>query len=189
MAKSNQKSDEPRTLVIRRATAYDVVNLAKMLIAGLEEQSEGIWYPRVPEGDRGKMMSVKYIIDLVDRAVIFVADLNGRLLGCIGCSVDRYPWSDDWMLSNEWFYVLEKFRDSDIAVALLQAMQDFADADELPITGEGKPRFAIMLGIVSGKQTGVKNRFMEMQGYINGGGNYVRAPQYGPQQNDDSSRA
>lgn len=183
MAK-REKSDEPRTLVIRRATAYDVVNLAKMLIQGREEQEEGIWYPSIPEGDRGKMMACKYVLDLIDRAVIFVADLNGRLLGCIGCSVDRYPWSDDWMLSNEWFYVMPQFRDSDIAVSLLAAMEQFADADELPITGDPKPRFAIMLGIVSGHQTGVKNRFMEQQGFKNGGGNFVRAPQYGQEQDD-----
>ena len=88
------------------------------------------------------------------------------------------------MLSNEWFYVMSQFRDSDIAISLLTAMEQFADADVLPITGDSKPRFAIMLGIVSGHQTGLKNRFMELQGFKNGGGNFVRAPQYGQIQDD-----
>jgi GNAT superfamily N-acetyltransferase len=186
MAKGNsKKDDEARDLVIRRATAFDVVNLAKMLIAARDEQADGIWYPSVPEGDRGRMMATQYVLALIDKAVIYVADLNGRLLGCIGCSVDRFPWSDDWMLTNEWFFVLPQFRDSEIALALLSAMESFADADQLPYSEEAKPRMAIMLGMVTGQQTGIKNRWMQQQGFINGGGNFVRAPQYEPQQEDD----
>ena len=180
---------EPRTLRIRRATAFDVVNLAKMLMQARDEQAEDIWYPSVPEGERGKMMAVQYVLALIDKAVIYVADLNGRLLGCIGCAVDRFPWSDDWMLTNEWFYVLPQFRDSEIAENLLRAMEQFADSDELPFSGEEKPRMAILMGMVSGQQTGVKDRFMKQQGYDNGGGNFVRAPQYEPQQEDYTDNA
>jgi len=187
MAKS--KNDDPRDLTIRRATAFDVVNLAKMLIKGRDEQAEGIWYPAVPEGERGEMMACQYMLTLIDKAVIYVADLNGRLLGVIGCSVDRFPWSDDWMLTNEWFYVLPQFRDSEIALALLHAMETFADADELPFSGEKKPRMAILLGMVSGQRTGVKNAWMQRQGYENGGGNFVRAPQNEPDQQDHADAA
>jgi len=178
MAKGKtEKADSTRDLNIRRATAFDVVNLAKMLIRGRNEQAETIWYPSVPEGHRGEMLSTQYCLTLIDKAVVYVADLNGRLLGCIGCSVDRFPWTDDWMLTNEWFYVMPQFRDSDIAAALLHAVEAFADADTLPLSGETKPRMPIMLGMVSGQQTGVKNRWMQQQGFINGGGNFVRAPQ------------
>lgn len=178
MAKGKtERAEQARDLNIRRATAFDVVNLAKMLIRGRNEQAETIWYPTVPEAHRGEMMTTQYCLTLIDKAVVYVADLNGRLLGAIACSVDRFPWTDDWMLTNEWFYVMPQFRDSDIAKALLHAVESFADSDVLPFSGEAKPRMPIMMGMVSGQQTGVKNRWMEQQGFINGGGNFVRAPQ------------
>ncbi len=186
MAKGKtERAENTRDLKIRRATAFDVVNLAKMLVRGRNEQAESIWYPTVPEGIRGEMLTSQYCLTLIDKAVVYVADLNGRLLGCIGCSVDRFPWSDDWMLTNEWFYVMPQFRDSDIAKALLHAVEAFADADVLPLTNETKPRMAIVMGMISGQQTGVKNRWMEQQGFVNGGGNFVRAPQNVEFQEDD----
>lgn len=186
MAKQKGKKDEVRDLKIRRATAFDVVNLSKMLIKARDEQvNGGIWYPAVADGERGEMMACQYVLTLIDKAVIYVADLNGRLLGVIGCSVDRYPWSDEWMLTNEWFYVLPQFRESDIALALLTAMEHFADAESVPYSGEDKPRMAIMLGMLSAQQTGAKDRWMRQKGYVSGGGNFVRAPHYEPHQEDD----
>lgn len=180
-------SEQPRKLRIRRATAYDVVNLAKMLRKARDEQAEHIYYPPVPEGERGRMMVVNHLMDLLNRGVVYVADLNGRLLGAIGMGVEQMAdWSDEYGLVNEWFYVLPQFRDSEIAKGLLAAVEAWADADEQPWTGQPKPRMPIMIGMLSGQQTGLKSKFMQGLGYANGGGNFVRAPQYEPDEKDDT---
>ena len=116
---------------------------------------------------------------MINNGVVFVADLDGRLLGVIGMHVGKMAdWSDDYGLINEWFYVLPKFRDSDIARTLLQQVEIWADADVQPWNEEPKPRMPVMMGMLSGQQTGLKNKFMRSLGYVNGGGNFVRAPQH-----------
>ena len=139
MAKSDK--EQARPLRIRRAAAYDVVNLAKMLIAARDEQAKHIYYPSLPEGERGRSMALYHLLNMINNGVVFVADLNGRLLGVIGMHVTTLAdWSDEYGLINEWFYVLPQFRDSDIARALLSAVEAWADSDIQPWTGEPKPR-------------------------------------------------
>jgi len=36
----------------------------------------------------------------------------------------------------------------------------------------------MVLGMMSGQQTGLKNKLMQGLGWINGGGNFVRAPHH-----------
>lgn len=185
MAKQDQS--QLRTLRIRRAAAYDVVNLAKMLQRARDEQAAHIYYPSVPEGERGKKMVVYHVLNMINDGVVFVADLNDRLLGAIGMHMTKLAdWSDEYGLVNEWFYVLPQFRDSDIARALLTAVETWADADVQPWNGQPKPRMAVMIGMLSGQQTGLKNKFMSRMGYSNGGGNYVREPQHEQDEEDNA---
>lgn len=185
-----QKTDEPRNMKIRRATAYDVVNLAKMLVKGRDEQAQKIWYPEVPRGPAGEEIQVRYLIDVISRGLVFVADLEGRLMGAIGMTVQKFGWSNEWVLLNEWFYVLPQFRDyseeqeaeledgqpRSIARALLAAVEAWADADIEPRSGQPKDALGIVLGIWSGERTGIKDRFMKQLGYNDGGGSFMRAP-------------
>jgi GNAT superfamily N-acetyltransferase len=175
--KNKQRSEEPRNMTIRRATAFDVVNLAKMLSKAREEQANGIWYPGVAPGPDGEMIGVQYVLTLINRGLVFVADLEGRLMGAIGMVVHQYPWSSEWVLLNEWFYVLPQFRDSDIARALLTAVEVWADEEVEPRTGKHKDKLGIVIGIWSGERTGIKDQFMERLGYQNAGGSFVRAPE------------
>lgn len=166
---------EPRDLDIRFATAFDVVNLSRLLMAARDETAKGIWYPAVADGQIGQMMVVDHVLAVIKTGVVVVADFNKRLVGCIGMSVDRWQWSSSWMMTNEWFYVDRHFRDSDIARGLLRQIENWADSD-IDHRGTTKPTMAVMIGMLSGQQTGLKNKFMKQHGYTNGGGNFVRAP-------------
>lgn len=186
----SEKQEQARKLLIRRAVAYDVVNLTKMLIQAREEQAQHIYYPSVDEGEIGKQMVLDHVWKMTKAGVVYVADLDGRLLGAIGMHMTQVAeWSFDYGLVNEWFYVLPQFRDSDIARMLLQAVEDWADSDIQPWNGEPKPRMPIMMGMLSGHQTGLKNKFMQRLGYANGGGNFVRAPRYEQDEKADDNAA
>lgn len=177
------KKDTPeqvRPLLIRRAAAYDVVNLTKMLILAREEQAKHVYYPALAEGERGRKMVIYHILGLINSGIVYVADLDGRLLGVIGMRHEKLAeWSDEFGLVNEWFYVLSQFRDSDIARNLLKAAEDWADADIQPWNNLPKPRLAMIVGMLSGQQTGLKNKFMQRLGYQNCGGNFIRRPNDG----------
>lgn len=178
MEKSEQ-AEQARKLLIRRAVAYDVVNLTKMLIQAREEKDPRIYYPSVAEGEVGRQMVSDHARNMTKNGVVYVADLDGRLLGAIGMHVTQLKeWSPDWGLINEWFYVLPKFRDSDIAIMLLKAVEEWADADINPWNDRAKPKMPMIVGMMSGQQTGLKNKFMQGLGYVNGGGNFVRAPHH-----------
>jgi GNAT superfamily N-acetyltransferase len=162
-----------------RAVAYDVVNLTKMLIQAREEKGEQIYYPSVAEGELGRQMVSDHVRNMTKNGVVYVADLDGRLLGAIGMHVTQMAeWSPDWGLINEWFYVLPKFRDSDIAIMLLKAVEEWADADINPWNNRAKPHMPMVVGMMSAQQIGLKNKFMQGLGYDNGGGNFVRAPRH-----------
>ena len=178
MEKSEQQ-EQARKLLIRRAVAYDVVNLTKMLIQARDEKEQHVYYPSVPEGEIGRQMVLDHVNSMTKTGVVYTADLDGRLLGAIGMHVTQMAdWSFDFGLINEWFYVLPQFRDSDIAIMLLKAVEEWADADINPWNSKAKPRMPMVVGMMSGQQTGLKNKFMQGLGFINGGGNFVRAPQH-----------
>lgn len=178
MDKSEQ-AEQARKLLIRRAVAYDVVNLTKMLIQARDEKEKHVYYPSVPEGEIGRQMVLDHVNSMTKTGVVYTADLDGRLLGAIGMHVTQMKdWSFDFGLINEWFYVLPQFRDSDIAIMLLKAVEEWADADINPWNDKAKPRMPMVVGMMSGQQTGLKNKFMQGLGFTNGGGNFVRAPQH-----------
>lgn len=187
----SELQEQARKLLIRRAVAYDVVNLTKMLIQAREEKDQLIYYPSVPEGELGKQMVSDHVRGMTKAGVVYVADLDGRLLGAIGMHVTQMAeWSFDYGLVNEWFYVLPQFRDSDIAIMLLKAVEEWADADINPWNEKVKPRMPMVVGMLSGQQTGLKNKFMQGLGYVNGGGNFVRSPRYEQdQETDDDARS
>lgn len=188
MEKSEQ-AEQARKLLIRRAVAYDVVNLTKMLIQAREEQAKHIYYPSVPEGELGRQMVSDHVRDMTKQGVVYVADLDGRLLGAIAMHVTQLKeWSFEFGLINEWFYVLPQFRDSDIAIMLLKAVEEWADADINPWNDKAKPKMPMVVGMLSGQATGLKNKFMQGLGYINGGGNFVRAPHHEQFIEDDDDR-
>ena len=106
-----------------------------------DEQAKHIYYPSVPEGELGRQMVSDHVRDMTKQGIVYVADLDGRLLGAIAMHVTQLKeWSFEFGLLNEWFYVLPQFRDSDIAIMLLKAVEEWADADINPWNDKAKPR-------------------------------------------------
>ncbi len=91
----------------------------------------------------------------------------------MGMSFATDDWSEDWVMQNEWTYVLKTWRDTDVASQLLMAVEMFADTAGNPATGKGLP---IIIGMMTGRDTDLKDKLMERKGYQYGGGNFVRAP-------------
>lgn len=177
-------------IAIRRADAFDIVRLARLLQKGIEEQGEDIWYPR-PSGNHIKTLG--FLLTLMDQGLVIVADATieeegkapvRRIVGSIGMAFARDRWSDDWMLNNEWFYVRRDWRATDVADKLLSAVEVFADTRIDPQTGQ-PVKIPIQLGIITGKDTSLKDALMERRGWQYAGANFVRAPHV-EQQEDDS---
>ncbi len=171
-----------KRIKIRRATAYDVVDLTRLLQQGAMEQAEHIWYARPSVNP---MKRVAHVLALIDKGYVMVADMlvlvgeqeTGQrgLIGAIGMSIAKDSWSDDWCLSNEWTYVHPDYRDTEVYGNMMTAVEDFADTRVHPDTGFGLP---IIMGNMSGRDTDVKDKLLERRGYQYGGGNFVRAPNH-----------
>lgn len=169
-----------KRIKIRRATAYDVVEIAKLLVRGNPEQGEDIWYPRVTED---KTVQIAHVLALIDKGFVVVADmlvvvgdqLTGQrgLVGAIGMAIAKDSWSVDWCLNNEWTYIMPDYRDGELYANMMTAVEDFADSKVHPETGYGLP---IIIANMTGKDTKVKDKLLELRGYQYGGGNFVRAP-------------
>lgn len=176
-----------KRIKIRKATAYDVVDLTKLLEQGAMEQAEHIWYASLSVEP---MKRVSHVLALIDKGYVMVADmlvlvgdqLTGQrgLIGAIGMSIGKYSWSDDWCLSNEWSYIHPDYRDTEVYGNMMTAVEDFADSKINPETGYALP---IIMGNMSGKDTDMKDKLLERRGYQHGGGNFVRAP-YHEQENE-----
>jgi len=178
-----------KRIKIRRANAYDVIDLTRLLEQGAEEQGEHIWYPSL---SLHPMRRVSHVLALIDKGYVVVADMlvvvgeqeTGQrgLIGAIGMSIERDSWSDDWVLSNEWTYVLPDYRDTEVYVNLMTAVEDFADSKIHPDTGLGLP---IIMSNLSGKSADTKDALLKRRGYQHGGGNFVRAPNHEQEKETD----
>lgn len=172
---SKQKTDEPRNMIIRRATAFDVVNLAKMLLKSKGEQSQKGWDPRVPEGPAGEFVAVRFLLALIDIGLVFVADLEGRLMGAIGNSVHQPPYSHEWVLLNEWFYVLPQFRESEIGDALIVAINTWADSEVESRNGRKKDQVGVIFRSFP-ELSGMSRQVLEDLEYEHDNGSFRRRP-------------
>lgn len=169
-----------KRIKIRKATAYDVVDICKLLVQGNAEQGEDIFYPRVTD-DRIKQ--VGHVLTIIDRGFVVVADMlvvvgkepTGQrgLVGAIGMGITKESWSVDWCLCNEWTYILPDYREGALYGNMMTAVEDFADSKINPDTGFGLP---ILMSVISGRDTNAKDKLLERRGYQHGGGNFVRAP-------------
>lgn len=156
---------------IRRATPWDMTPVAVLLFKGVTEQAEDIWYPR-PNVTKG----MAHVLCMIDQGFVGVAEevtdvTDHRLIvAAIGMTVAQFEWSDDWFLQNEWFYVDKDYRATDIAANLLKFVEEWADTQHTP-EGGGLP---IVIGMLSGLDTDLKDHLMERRGYAYGGGNFIR---------------
>jgi len=157
---------------IRRATPWDVIKVAHLLKRAAKEQGEDIWYSTLSVNETKQIF---HILTIIDRGFVVVAETaeQKQIVAAMGMSLCRDSWSDDWVMQNEWTYVLKTWRDTDVADQLIKAVEMFADEKGDPATGKGLP---IIIGMMTGRDTDLKDLLMERKGYQYGGGNFVRAP-------------
>lgn len=157
---------------IRRATPWDVIKIAHLLKRAAKEQAEDIWYSRLSVNETKQIF---HILTLIDRGFVVIAEVQDQkqIVAAMGMSIARDDWSDDWVMQNDWTYVLKTWRDTDVADQLMTAVEVFADESGNPATGKGLP---IIIGMMTGRDTDLKDKLMERRGYQYGGGNFVRAP-------------
>ncbi len=157
---------------IRRATPWDVIKIAHLLKRAAKEQAEDIWYSRLSVNETKQIF---HILTLIDRGFVVIAEVQDQkqIVAAMGMSIARDDWSDDWVMQNDWTYVLKTWRDTEVADQLMTAVEVFADESGNPATGKGLP---IIIGMMTGRDTDLKDKLMERRGYQYGGGNFVRAP-------------
>ena len=178
-----------KRIKIRKATAYDVVDIAKLLVRGNAEQNEDIWYPKVTED---RTVQIAHVLALIDKGHVVVADMivvvgdepTGQrgLVGAIGMAISKDQWSLDWCLCNEWTYILPDYREGELYGNMMTAVEDFADSKVHPETGYGLP---VLMSNMSGRDTDTKDHLVERRGYQYGGGNFVRAPTHEQETQND----
>lgn len=160
---------------IRRAQPDDCVELAVMLRRAASEQGEDIWYSTVAINP---VKQLTHILTLIDQGFVVLAEeqdeISDTVVAAMGMSFGRDDWSDDWIMNNEWTYVMPDWRETDVADQLMSAVEAFADDSGDPQSGKGLP---VIIGMLTGRDTDLKDKLMSRRGYQYGGGNFVRAPQ------------
>lgn len=180
--------DQETGILIRQATAWDVVKIGRLSLQAIEEQGEHAWFP-LPD-PRGLKL-VGSILLVIERGMTVVATTKeGRIVGVLAMDIQRYGWSDEYLLTNEWFYVLPAYRTGKYArtaFMLMEAIERFADSRRHPRTGAGLP---VQISIHSGVDAELKDGFLRSRGYRYVGGNFRREPR-GQQevQHDDGKQA
>ena len=157
---------------IRRATPWDVIKIAHLLKRAAKEQAEDIWYSSLSINETKQIF---HILTIIDRGFVVIAETaeQKQVVSAMGMSIVRDSRSDDWVMQNEGTNVLKTWRDTDVADQLMKAVEMFADDNGDPATGKGLP---IIIGMMTGRDTDLKDKLMERKGYQYGGGNFVRAP-------------
>ena len=159
-----------KKIKVRRAVPKDIVNIAKLLTGGWNEQT--VEYAPIDD-----LRGYEWLLGILEKGFIAVADLNGRIVGAACASPFIPPWSTQWLLDMEFLYIMPTFRQAGVAQGLIEAVEGFADRVELPMT----------FGIQTGDKPLVKDRLMKIAGFTYVGGNYLR-PYNGRKQKEDNDK-
>lgn len=160
-----------KKILVRRAVPKDVVNIAKLLTTGWNEQT--VEYAPIDD-----LRGYRWILSIIEEGFVAVADLNGRIVGASCASPYKPAWSHQWMLDMEFLYVMPSFRSAGVTDQLVKAVEGFADSVELPMT----------FGIQSGDRPLVKDRRMKMAGWMYVGGNFLRPNADGQEQENNRDK-
>jgi hypothetical protein len=148
-----KKTNSP-TIKIRRAVPEDVVNIFKQTRNRAE--TEKPHFLGVPDNHRG----MAFILDLIQNGYVIVADLSGRIVGCLGCSVYEIPYlpKDSWVMDAEFIAFAPGFEDNGTGAALLQNLRKFVLENKVPLRvmtcKVDEDRFGKFLGKIGFEQVG-----------------------------------
>lgn len=151
---------EKKSIVYRRATAYDSVNIGRLIEEGLAKS--GNKYPPVSPN---KMMA--WICRTIAVGYVVVADLNGRIVGSLGLGPYQYGWSEHWCVANEWMFVQPIYRERGTAEKLMELAALWCDSQNVPI----------IIGVQDIVDAELKDRFLSIKGFVYGGGIFLRWPE------------
>tara|TARA_R110000868_G_scaffold295629_2_gene555944 strand:- start:1809 stop:2249 length:441 start_codon:yes stop_codon:yes gene_type:complete len=141
---------------MRRATPSDVTkvfNLLKQMHSETEMKVSPI--------------STKKLLDAINSAihdgVVLLAEAKGKLVGSIGGMLNSDWWSDEEYLSDMWFYVSPKHRNSIIAIKLVKSFIKIAK----------EVNIAVKLGHVYSGDIERKDNFFKRLGLTKAGSLYT----------------
>jgi len=161
-------------ITIRQAIAWDVVKVGRLSLQAIEEQGQAAWFAR-PEPTGFKLLSTH--LESIGNGLVMVAETReGRIVGMLAMSYQQYGWSDEYLFTNEWFYVLPAYRSgkyAKTAFMLMEAIEKFADSRRNPKTGKGLP---IQMAIHSVLDPKLKDALFRARGYDYVGGSFRREP-------------
>jgi len=149
-------------LKIRAAHPLDNSNIVRLLKMAWEE-SRAVQVSRVNER-KAQLYVAQILAD--ERFCVRVAEISGRLVGSIALTPMQEPWSDDWFLVEEWFYVLPSFRARGTALHLLSEVEQMADQAGIPI----------LYGVTAVQPQEIDHVFANRRGVTHMGGNFMRLP-------------
>ena len=99
---------------IRKATALDIVKIFRLM--GEAKDSQPI---RVGKTDANR--AFQFVLAMIQDSYVVVADLGGNLVGVLALSAFRPPWSTDFILNGEAFYIQPSHRQGGVPRALVSA--------------------------------------------------------------------
>jgi len=159
-----------KTIKVRRAEPKDIVNVAKLLKSGWNQQTLQF----APIDD---VCGYRWILSILEDGFVVVADLNGRIVGTSCASPYRPHWSLQWLMDMSFLYVLPAFRRDGVAESLIQAVTNFAD----------KHGAALTFGIETLDKPLIKDRLLKIAGWTYAGGNFLRPPKEDGRKQDNNT--
>jgi hypothetical protein len=149
------------TIQYREASGLDLSNIYRLLKS--EHDLLDMPFP-VLNVDK----TIRYVSNLVrsPNGRVWVADLSGRLVGTLICSIVQPLWSDLWFLSNDFFTVDQHFRKHGVAQKLIELAKMLSEEKRLPIWFE----------VTTGGRAELKDRFIAFQGLTYMGGRHLYWP-------------
>jgi len=141
---------------VRKANGLDVGQLTHLLIGWLEETE--FEYPGYCE------YSPLWLADFIYRHPTFVGEVDGKIVGAIGLKSGSFPWNNEVAcLFCDFLMVDKEYRGNGVATMLIDEAKKLADQNDV----------SLHLGLMTGNKAELKDRFLEISGFMYAGGNFV----------------
>jgi GNAT superfamily N-acetyltransferase len=161
-------TEQSQRLKIRPAAPLDAANIVRLLKQCWEETG-AVQFARVND-----QKAMQYVVQTLGMSFVAVAEISGRIVGVLALTPFKEPWSDDVAMAEEWYYVVPSFRSRGAAALLLREAELFCDSQQVPM----------LFGINASQPRELDEFFARRHGYTYMGGNYMRTPKNGQQENN-----
>lgn len=152
-----------RSVVVIRKAIYADVMAIERTITDVAWANADIPLP-APE----RPYVLQYGMDLISRGLVYVAEVETTIVGCIMLDTPHWPWNRKaWYLENAHFWIEPTFRKGGTAAKLIDAAKSTAVEMKLPLR---------LCFTSDGRDADLKDRWMRMQGFKYQGGNFFFHP-------------